>query len=96
MEAVFTLAGMVHKGSTASFIHLPKSLLSIYQDDSNKHTHCIRLLNAVKDTLVGNRLRLWNKTISLSTYKMYDKLVEANLLWRGEVAKDLARFKHAL
>ncbi|PKH66898.1 laminin G [Flavobacterium sp. ALD4] len=57
---------------------------------------------------IGNihDLRLWNKTISLENAyaKMYDKLIgnEANLIgyWpmdegRGELAKDLARFKHA-
>jgi hypothetical protein len=58
---------------------------------------------------IGNihDLRLWNKTISLENAyaKMYDKLIgnEANLIgyWpmdegRGEIAKDLARFKHAI
>ncbi|SNR71632.1 LamG-like jellyroll fold domain-containing protein [Lutibacter flavus] len=60
------------------------------------------------NTFIGNMhdLRLWNKTISLENAyaKMYDKLIgnEASLIgyWpmdegRGELAKDLARFKHA-
>ncbi|MDO7171829.1 LamG-like jellyroll fold domain-containing protein [Mariniflexile sp. AS56] len=61
------------------------------------------------NTFIGNihNLRLWNKTISLDVAyaKMYDKLIgnEANLIgyWpmdegRGEITKDLARFKHAI
>ena len=60
------------------------------------------------NTFIGNmqELRIWNKTISLENAyaKMYDKLIgnEANLIgyWpmdegRGEIAKDLARYKHA-
>lgn len=60
------------------------------------------------NSFVGNMhdLRLWRKTISLSTAyaNMYDKLIgnEKSLIgyWpmtegRGEIAKDLARFKHA-
>ena len=60
------------------------------------------------NSFVGNmhELRLWNKTISLENAyaKMYDKLIgnEAHLIgyWpmdegRGEIAKDLARYKHA-
>ncbi|WP_111706330.1 LamG-like jellyroll fold domain-containing protein [Lutibacter citreus] len=60
------------------------------------------------NSFIGNiqELRLWNKTISLENAyaKMYDKLIgnEANLVgyWpmdegRGEIAKDLARYKHA-
>ena len=60
------------------------------------------------NTFIGNMhdLRLWRKTISLSNAyaSMYDKLVgnEKDLIgyWpmtegRGELAKDLARFKHA-
>jgi len=60
------------------------------------------------NTFVGNmhELRIWNKTISLENAyaRMYDKLIgnEANLIgyWpmdegRGEIAKDLARYKHA-
>jgi len=60
------------------------------------------------NTFVGNMhdLRLWNKTISLENAyaRMYDKLIgnEADLIgyWpmdegRGDIAKDLARFKHA-
>ena len=53
-----------------------------------------------------NELRIWNKSITLENAyaKMYDKLIgnEANLVgyWpmdegRSEIAKDLARFKHA-
>jgi hypothetical protein len=61
------------------------------------------------NTFIGNMhdLRLWNKTISLEDAyaKMFDKLIgnEANLIgyWpmdegRGSIAKDLARFKHAI
>ncbi|MFT4804477.1 MAG: hypothetical protein ACI9YE_001681 [Psychroserpens sp.] len=60
------------------------------------------------NTFIGNMhdVRLWNKTISLENAyaNMYDKLIgnEANLIgyWpmdegRGEIAKDLARYKHA-
>jgi len=61
------------------------------------------------NTFIGNihDLRLWNKTISLENAfaKMYDKLIgnEANLIgyWpmnegRGALAKDIARYKHAI
>ena len=61
------------------------------------------------NTFIGNihELRLWNKTITLENAyaKMYDKLIgnEASLIgyWpmddgRGALAKDLARFKHAI
>jgi hypothetical protein len=61
------------------------------------------------NTFIGNMddLRLWNKTISLDDAyaKMNDKLIgnEANLIgyWsmdegREDVAKDLARYKHAI
>lgn len=61
------------------------------------------------NTFIGNLhdLRLWNKTISLENAyaKMFDKLIgnEANLIgyWpmdegRGEIAKDISRYKHAV
>ncbi len=99
-----------HKNSTGEMsIYQDDAIIGAATGSSNLQFANNNSLVIGGNTFTGNihGLRLWNKTIGLDNAyaKMYDKLIgnEANLIgyWpmdegRGDLAKDLARFKHAV